>query len=187
MSINAIEIRVGNVLDHEKDLWVVTKTMHVQPGKGGAFMQIEMKKLKDGTKTNVRFRSSETVIRAHLEQRSYKFSYMNGDLLECMDTQTYEQISVSKDLVGEKVIYLKDDMDLIIEFHQDKPISIRLPETAILEVSDCEPVVKGQTATSSYKPAILENGAKVAVPQFVNAGDKIIVRLEDEQYIKRAE
>jgi elongation factor P len=186
MKINANDIRVGNVLDHEGKLWVVMKTMHTQPGKGGAYMQVEMKEMKSGTKTNIRFRSSEAVEKAHLDTKDYQFLYLNGDLCEFMDTTTYEQISLSKELLGDKEPFLQDGMIVALEFHGETPVSVSLPETAVLEIAECEPVVKGQTAASSYKPAVLENGVKVSVPQFVNQGDKVVVRISTIEYIERA-
>ena len=186
MKINANDIRVGNVLDHEGKLWVVMKTMHTQPGKGGAYMQVEMKEMKSGTKTNIRFRSSETVEKAHLDTKDYQFLYFNGDMCEFMDTTTYEQLSLSKDLLGDQEPFLQDGMVVALEFHGETAVSVSLPETAILEIAECEPVVKGQTAASSYKPAILENGVKVAVPQFINQGDKVVVRIATSEYIERA-
>ncbi|MDF3047673.1 MAG: elongation factor [Candidatus Midichloriaceae bacterium] len=186
MKIIANDIRVGNLLEHEGKLWVVLKTMHTQPGKGGAFMQVEMKDIRSGTKQNIRFRSSENVTRANLDQKTYQYLYENSGNLELMDKINYEQISLAKDLAGENFAFLQEGMDITVEFYGEEPISITLPELVTLEVEECEPVVKGQTATSSYKPAKLENGVRISVPQFINPGDKIVVRVETKEYMERA-
>ncbi|MCE2992403.1 MAG: elongation factor P [Candidatus Jidaibacter sp.] len=186
MKIIANDIRVGNLLEHEGKLWVVLKTMHTQPGKGGAFMQVEMKDIRGGTKQNIRFRSSENVTRANLDQKSYQYLYENGGNLELMDKTNYEQISLNKELAAENAAFLQEGMDVTVEFYGEEPIAIVLPELVILEVEECEPVVKGQTATSSYKPAKLDNGIRISVPQFINSGDKIVVRVETREYMERA-
>ena len=186
VKINANEIRVGNVLEFNKRLSVVLKTMHVQPGKGGAYMQVEMKDIKDGTRNNNRFRSTETVEKVQLEQISYQYLYDEGDTIAIMDKKTFEQRSLSKDLVGEQFAFLQDGMDIAVEVYNEEPIYVVLPDSATLEISECEPVVKGQTASSSYKPAILENGIRIMVPQFVNQGDKVVVKIETREYVERA-
>lgn len=186
MKINVNEIRVGNLLEYDKRLWVVLKTMHVQPGKGGAYMQVEMKDIKDGTKNNTRFRSSETVERVQLEQKDYQFIYTNGDMVELMDQTTYEQISLRADLLGDQAPFIQEGMKVMVEYYGEEAIAIVLPDTVIMAVNDCEPVVKGQTAASSYKPAILENGVRVMVPPFVNVGDKVVVRIATQEYLERA-
>lgn len=186
MKINAIDIRIGNLLEHNNRLWVVLKTMHTQPGKGGAFMQVEMKDIRDNTKNNVRFRSSETVERVRLEQKEYQLLYSAGDMLEMMGTEDYEQISISTDLIGEQLPFLKEGMVITLDFYNESPISATLPETAICEIAECEPVVKGQTATSSYKPALLDNGLRIMVPPFINIGDKVVVKTESLEYLERA-
>jgi elongation factor P len=186
MKINAIDIRVGNLLEYNKRLWVVLKTMHTQPGKGGAFMQVEMKDIIDHTKNNVRFRSSESVDRVRLEQKDFQILYINGDFIEFMGITDYEQISVPIDIAGEQKVFLKDGMVVTIDFYNESPISISLPDNVVCEVVECEPVVKGQTATSSYKPALLDNGIRVMVPPFVGVNDKIIVKVETLEYLERA-
>lgn len=186
MKINAIDIRVGNLLEHEGKLWVVLKTMHTQPGKGGAFMQVEMKDIRAGTKQNIRFRSSETVTKVSLDQRTFQYLYENGDSIELMDKANFEQMSVQKELAGDDAAFLQEGMDVTVEFHGEEAIAVILPELTTLAIEDCEPVVKGQTATSSYKPAKLENGVRINVPQFVNIGDKIIVRIATREYMERA-
>ena len=186
MKIDVNSIRVGHVLEYNGKLWAVLKTMHTQPGKGGAYMQVEMKDIQAGTKNNVRFRSSETVEKVHLEQSDFQFLYQEGDKLAFMDKSTYEQVLVDADLLGENKPFLKDGMDVRIEMYGTLPIAVVLPETVILTVSECEPVVKGQTAASSYKPAILDNGIRIMVPPFINIDDKIIVRVENKEYLERA-
>ena len=175
MKIDANSIRVGNVLEHEKKLWVVLKTMHTQPGKGGAYMQVEMKDIIHGTKTNIRFRSSETVEKAHLETRDLQY------------LSNYEQIEANLELIDKSLApFLKEGMNLTVQFHDNKLISITLPEKIEEVVAECEPVTKGQTVSSSYKPAILENGVRVMVPPFINQGDKIIVNTTNLEYLERA-
>ena len=186
MKISANDIRVGNVLEFEGKLWVVLKTMHTQPGKGGAYMQVEMKEIKAGTKTNTRFRSSETVTKVSLDQVTYQYLYESDDMIELMDKTTYEQISLSKQLLGDDVAFLQEGMDVNVEFYGEEPISMVLPDTVIMAIAECEPVVKGQTAASSYKPGILENGVKIMVPPFINQGDKVIVRISTREYMERA-
>ena len=187
MKINVNDIRVGNLLEYNNGLSVVLKTMHVQPGKGGAYMQVEMKNIKDGTKNNVRFRSSETVEKVQLEQKDYQYLYDSGDMVELMDQTTFEQISLTKDLLGEQAPFAQEGMHVMVEFYGDEAVAVVLPDTVTMEVADCEPVVKGQTAASSYKPAVLENGVRIMVPPFVNSGDKVIVRIASLEYMKRAE
>jgi len=186
MKIDANSIRVGNLLEYEGKLWLVQKTMHTQPGKGGAYMQVEMKDIINGTKNNIRFRSSETIEKVRLDQKEFQFLYEDGNELTLMDKESYEQIILSKDLVGEKIAFLKENMDIQVEFYGEKPISLALPETVVLSVSECEAVVKGQTAASSYKPAIMENGVRVMVPPFIEVGDKLVIRTEDSEYLERA-
>ena len=187
MKISATEIRVGNVLSFDNKLWVVLKTQHTQPGKGGAFMQVEMKGLLEPTKINERFRSADTVEKVSLDDIPYTFLYQEGDFYVFMDPQTYEQLTLSKNLVGpDQAIYLKDGMDVVICFHESTPISLRLPDTVVLTINEADAVVKGQTASSSYKPAVLENGLKIMVPPHIGIGMKVVVRTEDGEYIERA-
>jgi elongation factor P len=188
MKINGNEIRVGNVIQHQGSIWVAVKTDHVKPGKGGAFNQVEMKNLIDGRKLNERFRASETVERVRLEQKDYQYLFDNGDTLAFMDAGTYEQIELSKDWVGENsVAFLQEGMQVTLEFHEERPISLTLPTHVTLEVADTEPVVKGQTAANSYKPAVLSNGVRTAVPPFVGPGEKVVVATEDGSYVRRAD
>lgn len=186
MIIGANDIRVGQLIKYNNRLCVVYKTQHVQPGKGGAYMQVEMKDIKEGTKYNNRFRSSEVVEKVSLDEREFQYVYDNGDMLELMDKISYEQITVSKELAGDNAAFLQDGMDVKLEYYGEEAVSLKLPDLTTLQVTECEPVVKGQTASSSYKPAVLENGVRVMVPPFVNQGDKIIVRIETREYMERA-
>ncbi|MDX1716940.1 MAG: elongation factor P, partial [Anderseniella sp.] len=158
----------------------------VKPGKGGAFAQVEMKGIVNGTKLNERFRSSETVERVRLEQKDYQYLYEQGDMLVFMDNESYEQIELPKDFVGERAAFLQDGMVVTVESYEEKPLGISLPDTVVLEVSEADAVVKGQTASSSYKPAVMENGLKVMVPPFIAAGEKIIVDTSEVTYVRRA-
>ncbi len=187
MKINGNEIRQGNVIQHKDGLWVAVKTQHVKPGKGGAFAQVELKNLVDGTKLNERFRSSETVERVRLEQNEYQYLYSDGDMLTFMDTESYEQIQLASDFIGERTAFLQDGMMVTVESYEGKPLGINLPEQVTLEVTETEPTVKGQTASASYKPAILENGLRVMVPPFVTTGEKIVVDTNETTYIRRAD
>ena len=175
MKINGNEIRPGNVIQHQDTIWVAVKTQHVKPGKGGAFAQIEFKNLIDGRKLNERFRATETVERVRLEQNDYQFLYEQGDALVFMDMESYEQLELQKEFVGERAAFLQDGMEVTVESHEGRPIGIQLPDQVTLEVTDTEPHIKGQTVSSSYKPATLENGVKTGVPPFVVVGDKIVV------------
>ena len=188
MKINGNEIRPGNVLMHQDTLWVAVKTDHVMPGKGGAFAQVELKNLLDGRKLNERFRAADKVERVRLEQKDHTFLFDAGDMLTFMDSESYEQIELQKDFVGEdRAAYLQEGMTVVVEFHEERPIGISLPQHVTLEVAETEPVVKGQTAANSYKPAILSNGVRSAVPPFVGIGEKIIVATEDGSYVRRAD
>lgn len=187
MKINGNEIRPGNVIQHNNSLWVAVKTNAVKPGKGGAFNQVELKNLLDGSKLNERFRASETVERVRLEQKDYQFLYENGDMLTFMDLETYDQIELPSEFVGERSAFLQDGMQVTVESHEGKPIGITLPEHVTLEVTETEPTVKGQTAASSYKPATMENGLRVMVPPFVDVGQKIVVSTAEVEYVKRAD
>ena len=187
MKINGNEIKPGNVILHNDQLWVAVKCNAVKPGKGGAFNQVELKNLVNGSKLNERFRATETVEKVRLEQKDYQYLYEQGDMLVFMDTQTYEQIELSKDFVGERVAFLQDGMMVTVEMHEGKPLGVSLPGQVTLQVVEADPVVKGQTATSSYKPAMLENGLRVMVPPFITTGEKIVVDTSDVTYVRRAE
>ncbi|MFY0636425.1 elongation factor P [Maricaulis maris] len=188
MKINGNEIRPGNVLMHQDTLWVAVKTDHVKPGKGGAFAQVELKNLLDGRKLNERFRAADKVEKVRLEQKDHTFLFASDDMLTFMDAETYEQIELQTDFVGEeRAAYLTDGMTVVVEFHEERPIGISLPQHVTLEIADTEPVVKGQTAANSYKPATLSNGVRSSVPPFVGVGERIIVATEDGSYVKRAD
>lgn len=187
MKISANSIRTGNILVYNNDLWVVSKQPeHTQPGKGGAYVQVEMKNLKTGTKRNERFSSSDHLEKAELEQKDYQFLYFEDNNIVLMDNQTFEQISVNKEILDEKLPFLTKNMIVKVEFYNEKPLSIELPATVILEIIETDPVIKGATATASYKPATLANGVKVKVPQYLEIGEKIVVKTEDLTYVERA-
>ena len=186
MKINATEIRVGMILEYNNDLWEVLKTQHVKPGKGGAFAQVEMKSLNKNTKLNERFRSSETVERLYVETKSFQYSYHDGGTYHFMDANTYEQISLDKNIIGELNIFLQDNMIVSLEFIENKPVSIKLPEHIIEEVTDTEAVIKGQTAASSFKPAILSNGYKIMVPPHIENGTRIVISTTNFSYVEKA-
>ena len=186
MRISANSIRAGNILEHEGKLWIVTKTPeHTKPGKGGAFVQVEMKDVRTGTKVNERFSSTVDVEKVRLDQKQFQYMFQD-DHVHLMDSETFEQIAIDKNLFGDQIIYLADGMNIIVEFYNEEALNASLPEQVIVEIAETEPVVKGQTAAASYKPAILTNSARVMVPPFVNAGDKIVVRTEDSTYVERA-
>ncbi|MFP4518251.1 MAG: elongation factor P [Oceanicaulis sp.] len=188
MKINGNEIKPGNVIKHQDTLWVAVKADHVKPGKGGAFAQVELKNLLDGRKLNERFRSADKVEKVRLEQKDHQYLYPEGDMLVFMDTESYEQISLQTDFVGEdRAAYLTDGMMVTLEFYEEKPIGIELPQHVELEVTETEPVVKGQTAANSYKPAMLSGGVRTQVPPFVGVGERIVVATEDGSYVRRAD
>ncbi|MGO8955111.1 MAG: elongation factor P [Rhodomicrobium sp.] len=187
MKINGNEIRPGNVIEHNNSLWIAVKTQAVKPGKGPAYNQVELKNLINGSKLNERFRSSETVERVRLEQKDFQFLFKQGDMLVFMDTDSYEQMELPEEFVGERSAFLQDGMMVMVEMHEGRPIGINLPDQVTLAVAEADPVVKGQTAASSYKPAILENGVRIMVPPFVAAGEKVIVDTNEITYIRRAE
>lgn len=187
MKINGNEIKPGNVIEHKGGLWVAVKTNAVKPGKGGAFNQVELKNLIEGTKLNERFRASETVEKIRLEQKDYQYLYAEGDMLVFMDQNTYEQLELQQEFVGERSAFLQDGMGVRVEMYEEKPIGIALPDQVTLEITEADPVVKGQTVSSSYKPAVMENGIRVMVPPFIEAGERIIVDTNEITYIRRAE
>ncbi|QDY99980.1 elongation factor P [Nitratireductor mangrovi] len=187
MKINGNEIRPGNVIEHNGGLWVAVKTNAVKPGKGGAYNQVELKNLIDGTKLNERFRSAETVERVRLEQKEFTYLYEQGDSLVFMDAESYEQLELQKDFVGDRSSFLQDGMTVTVELYEEKPIGISLPDQVTLTISEADPVVKGQTAASSYKPAMMENGIRVMVPPFIESGERIIVDTNEITYVRRAD
>ena len=186
LKVNGNTIKPGNVIEHKNGLWVATKTSHVKPGKGGAFAQIELKSLKDGSKLNERFRSSENVEKVILEETPYVFLYKENDSLIFMNNQTFEQISVNIDMIGDQAAFLQDGMNVIINIYNENPVSIIMPDNCIEEIVEADAVIKGQTASSSFKPAILKNGVKVMVPGHIEVGTKIVVRPSDCTYVEKA-
>ena len=186
MKINGNAIRPGNVIEHKNRLWRAIKIQHTQPGKGGAYLQVELKDIRDGTKLNERFRASEDVEKVRLDQKDYQFLFADGDMLTLMDNETYEQIMVNSDLVGEPIAFLQDGMTVTVEGYEGDPISVALPETVVMEITEADAVVKGQTASSSYKPAVLENGVRTLVPPHIESGTRIVVNTADASYVERA-
>lgn len=186
MKVNANTMRPGHVLEHNGKLWVVQKTQIVQPGKGGAFIQIEMKDVRTGTKTIERFRTQETVERARLDEHEYQFLFAEGDNYTFMDIETYEQASIPREIIGDQAAFLQDGMKVTVQTYEGSPLGVELPATVVMTVAEADPVVKGQTASSSYKPAILENGVRVMVPPFIGTGDRIVVDTSESAYLERA-
>ena len=187
MRINGNAVKPGMIIEHKNDLWVVTKSQSVKPGKGGAFNQVEMKNLKNNSKLNERFRSSEEVERVRVDEEKFQYLYPQGNKLIFMNSTTFEQIELETEFVGEKMKLLSENDEVTLEIYDDTPIGIQLPSTLIFEVKETEAVVKGQTAASSSKPAMLENGLRIMVPPFIEQGEKIIINTEDLSYLKRAD
>ena len=184
--INGNEIRPGNVLEHNDGLWVAVKVNHVKPGKGGAFAQVEMKNLRNGSKLNERFRSEDKVERARLEQKDQQFLYESDGMLVFMDMESFEQIELPADVLGDRRPFLQDGMTVTIEYFGDEALNVTLPQKVTCTVVETEPVVKGQTAANSFKPALLDNGVRVMVPPFVGQDEAIIVNTETMEYAERA-
>ena len=187
MKINGNAVKPGMIIEHKNDLWVVTKSQSVKPGKGGAFNQVEMKNLKNNSKLNERFRSSEEVERVRVDEEKFQYLYPQSNKLIFMNSTTFEQIELETEFVGEKMKLLSENDEVTLEIYDDTPIGIQLPSTLIFEVKETEAVVKGQTAASSSKPAMLENGLRIMVPPFIEQGEKIIINTEDLSYLKRAD
>ena len=184
--INGNEIRPGNVLEHDGGLWAAVKVDHVKPGKGGAFAQVELKNLRDGRKLNERFRSADKVEQVRLEQKDQQFLFESDDMLTFMDSQTYEQIALPADLLGERRPFLQDGMTVTIEYYGDEALNVSLPQKVTCRIVETEPVVKGQTAANSFKPAMLDNGVRIMVPPFVGSEEDVIVNTETMEYSERA-
>jgi elongation factor P len=182
-----VDIRPGNIIEYEGGIWRAVKIQHTQPGKGGAYMQVEMKNLIDGRKTNVRFRSAETVERVRLDTKDFQFLYHDGDMLVFMDNDNYEQVSLPEDLIGEPAAFLQDGMDVVMELYNERPISVQLPDQIEATIVEADAVVKGQTASSSYKPAVLDNGVRVMVPPHISSGTRIVVETYSREYVRRAD
>lgn len=184
--INGNEIRPGNVLEHNDGLWAAVKVDHVKPGKGGAFAQVELRNLRNGSKLNERFRSADKVEKVRLEQKDQQFLYENDGMLVFMDTETYEQVELPVEILGDSRPFLQDGMTIVVEFHEAEALSARVPQKVTCKIVETEPVVKGQTAANSFKPAVLDNGVKVMVPPFFGQDELIVVNTETMEYSERA-
>ena len=185
MKITAIEIKPGMIIEHKNDYWTVLKTQHVKPGKGGAFNQLELKSVTKGTKLNERFRSSENVEKAEVDEKKFNFLYSDENNCHFMDNKNFEQISIMKSIIGEKNKLLSENLEVTITFMEEKPISVDLPNNIECKIETTDAVVKGQTAASSYKPAKLDNGINITVPPFIESGEKIILDTRTLEYVKK--
>ena len=185
MKILGNEIKPGMVIEHKNDLWSVLKAQHVKPGKGGAFNQVELKSVKRGTKLNERFRSSDNVEKAILDEKKFNFLYADEKKCHFMDQTNFEQIQIDKSLLGEKSKLLKENLEITVQFHEDEPIAVELPASIECKILNTDAAIKGQTASSSYKPAVLENGIKITVPPFINPDDQILLDTRTLEYIKK--
>ena len=185
MKINASEIRVGMLLEYKNDLWQVLKTQHVKPGKGGAFAQVEMKSVNKNTKLNERFRSSETVEKASLDEIKYNYLYKDENNYFFMEPKSFNQIELKKDLVGEKGKLLTENLEVLVSFYNDSPLSVDLPNQVRCKIQTTDAALKGQTVSSSYKPAVLDNGLNIQVPPFIETGDEVIVDTRNLEYVKK--
>jgi len=186
MRINGNAVRPGNIIEHNGRLWRVAKIQHTQPGKGGAYLQAEMKDIRDGTKTNERFRASESVEKVRLDEETYQFLFADGDEFTFMQSETYEQVTLQRDMIGDPAAFLQDGMEVKLQSYEESPISVELPDSVVMEITEADGVVKGQTASSSYKPALLENGERIMVPPHIGAGTKVVVATADGTYVERA-
>jgi elongation factor P len=185
--ISGSDIRPGMVIEHDAALWVAVKTMAVKPGKGPAYNQVELKNLIDGRKLNQRFGSDARVEETHVERKTFQFLYRQGEALVFMNTDSYDQIELPEDFVGERAAFLQDGMNVTVQMHQQRPIGVKLPDHVVLAVTEADAVIKGQTAASSYKRALLENGLSLMVPPFITAGHKVIVDTNEVAYVRRAD
>ena len=186
MKITAVEVKPGMIIEHKNDYWSVLKAQHVKPGKGGAFNQVELKSIIKGTKLNERFRSSETVEKAELEEKKFNFLYLDGENCHFMDNETFEQVEIPKSITSEKYKLLKENLEVTITFMEDKPISIELPKNIECTVESTDVAIKNQTASSSYKPATLDCGINTSVPPFIESGEKVIIDTRTLKYVKKA-
>jgi elongation factor P len=184
--INGNEIRPGNILEHNDGLWIVVKVDHVKPGKGGAFAQVELKNLRTNSKLNERFRSADKVEKVRLDQKDQQFLYENDGMLVFMDMETYDQIELPADILGDRRPFLQDGMTIKIEYHEADALSAEVPQKVICKVAETEPAVKGQTAANSFKPAVLDNGVRLMIPPFVGSDEAIVVNTETMEYVERA-
>jgi len=186
MKISGNAVRPGYIIEHKNRLWLAVKIQHTQPGKGGAYLQVEMKDIRDGTKLNERFRSSESVERVRLDERPFQYLFSDSGLLTLMDQETFDQITVAEELVGDALPFLEEGMMLTVSSHEGDVVGLCLPDKVTVRIQDTEPVVKGQTASASFKPATLENGVRVMVPPHVDSGTRIVVNTADATYVERA-
>lgn len=186
MKVQALSIRPGHVIEHDGRQWSVLKIQILQPGKGGAFVQVEMRDVKTGVKSNERFRTQETVEKLMVDEKTCTYLYRDDGSVTLMDSETFEQFALPVDMIGPPAAYLQDGMEVTVDLIEGSPVSVRLPAQVVMTVAEAEPVVKGQTASSSYKPAILENGERVMVPPHIEAGTRIVVSTEDGTYVERA-
>ncbi len=186
MKVNANTMRPGHVLEHNGKLWVIQKTAIVQPGKGGAFIQLEMKDVRTGTKSIERFRTQETVERARLDEHEMTFLFAEGDAYTFMDKESFEQVTIPKDIIGDQAVFLQDGMEVTVQSHEGAPLGVELPAKVTLQIVEADPVVKGQTASSSYKLAKLENGVSILVPPHIESGTRVVVDTLTGEYVERA-
>ncbi len=186
MKINGNAVRPGNVIEHQGRLWRAVKISHTQPGKGGAYLQVELKDIRDGTKLNERFRASESVEKVRLDERPHQFLFADGDEYTFMDTESFDQITLASEIIGEPALFLQDGMIISVQSYEGSLISVQLPDTVTMEVTEADAVVKGQTASSSFKPAMLENGQRILVPPHIAAGTRVVVNTADGSYVERA-
>ena len=186
MKTNANSLRIGSIIEYQNQLWKILKKDHVKPGKGGAYVQLEMKDISHGTKTNTRFSSSDDVEVAYVENKKFQFQYFDQNDIMAMDLESYDSHNFDKSLAGDAAQFLQEEMEITVEYCNDKPISITLPENVTVTVESADAVIKGQTASSSYKPAVLDNGARIMVPPFTKAGDEIIIKSETGEYVSKA-
>lgn len=186
MKINGNELRIGMIIEHNGRLWSVVKLQHVKPGKGGAFLQVELKELRTGTKLNERFRSDESLERVRLDEEEFQLLYQNGDTFTFMNVSTFEQVDINRSKIGDSAQFLQDNMVVNVSLYEGEIISVMLPDTIIMTVAEADAVVKAQTAASSYKPAVLENGVKIMVPPHIEAGTKIVVNTSEGTYVEKA-
>ncbi len=186
MKIGGNDLRIGMLIEHKGRLWTACKLQHVKPGKGGAFIQAELKDIKNGTKLNERFRSDETLEKVSLDEEEYQLLFKDGDIFTFMNTSTFEQIQINKDIIGEPARFLQDNMIVTITSYEGEIIGVMLPNTVTMKIIEADTVVKGQTATASYKSAILENGVRILVPPHIDAGTSVVVNTDDGSYVEKA-
>ena len=186
MKVNVNELKPGNVVEYRDKLWSMVKGDHVKPGKGPAYLQVEMKCLTDGTKLNTRLNTSDTVERVRLDEDQYQFLYDDGEQLNFMNQESFEQIALMRSLVGDAAVFLQEGMIVTVTSYEEKPLSVVLPESVVLEVVEADPVMKGQTAAASFKPAKLSNGVKVMVPPHIGTGTRVVVNTRESAYVERA-